>query len=1007
MNKNLKKVISAASALAVSATGIAAFAASYPDVPETASYNQAVKELSALNIVNGYEDGTFQPDRNVTRAEITKMIVTALGTSTVSAADAAAGKDTQFADVTANHWAAGYVAAGVSSSFINGYSETQFGPEDNVTYAQAIKMLVAALGYTTYAENEGGWPSGYLKYGYSLELTNGLSGISNDQQLNRGQVAQLIDNALKAPICVSNGYTYNYLGQPIQQTLIKDGQGDLDDTKDGYQNLLNYAHDSYLVYGRVMGTFKSGVVSDADTVQFRVEKSDNWEGYNMRYYGDSELATVYKGQVTDADDYLFSYAQAIIQKDDNDEYTLISLVTYGAGESVTLDTADYKSADGSGSSYYSLQMYKDSGHSKYDTYKIDPDKIEYYVNGKEVSADSFEDFFENSGYVNGNQVGSITLVDATDEGKSSTDGKYDYVMVSYYLDGIVDSVKTSSDEATIYLSDRDPKMRTSKIILDLDDDAKDYSFTLNGEEITVNDLQEGDVLSVAYDVTANAFSDSDVYNVIVSRDTVEGKLSSIYQDTDDVDDEYTFDDGNVYKLAYTNAASLRDNSGNSYTLYLDAFGKIVKAEDLASSKKYAVLENVYDSDGGSTWYATILDSTGTKRTYEVDSKYVDELKKALYLDESNESISNRKAPEDRVITYTLTSKNLLRPVNYYTSSDAKEFDGEYKSATSKIDSVKVSDSISSIIDLSDYDIDKTQSYSTLATSDLRTGTTYGGFAYGSTGSDKIYQLVIVKEGIGGFNVDNDWAVYVQSTNVETDTSGSSDAIVAYVGGELKTLVLDTDAPTMNTGDIFFYTVNSDNEVDDIRMVTDGSALGSSSYQKFYSTTFNNSNKFDFTDSTTAKQFAGTATDKNFSRDDKYRTCAIISGPIVEVSSGSVKIVSADEYTENFDGTYVDGDKVTDYDLADDVNVYVYDYSVSKARNRVSADTKSAVVSAKFDYESYKDNDSADNKIDFATEYDMITEASNANYGNANFAVAKVVDDEITEILVIIPDSRTK
>ncbi len=38
---------------------------------------------------------------------------------------------------------------------------------------------------------------------------------------------------------------------------------------------------------------------------------------------------------------------------------------------------------------------------------------------------------------------------------------------------------------------------------------------------------------------------------------------------------------------------------------------------------------------------------------------------------------------------------------------------------------------------------------------------------------------------------------------------------------------------------------------------------------------------------------------------------------------------------------------------------------------------------------------------------MIQEADNANYGNANFAVAKVVDDEITEILVIIPDSRMK
>jgi hypothetical protein len=1004
MNKNLKKVISAASALAVSATGIAAFAASYPDVPETASYNQAVKELSALNVVNGYEDGTFQPDRNVSRAEITKMIVTALGKSTVSAAEAAAGKDTQFADVTANHWAAGFVSAGVSSSFINGYSQTQFGPEDNVTYAQAIKMLVAALGYTTYAENNGGWPSGYLKYGYSLGLTDGLSGIGNDQQLNRGQVAQLIDNALKAPICVSNGYEYNYLGQAVPKTLVKDGQGDLDDTKDGYQNLLNYAHDSYLVYGRVTDTFKSGGVTDSDKVRFNVEKSDNWEGYNVPRYTSTDNVLVYKGQVTDADDYLFSYAQAIIQKDDNDEYSLVSLVTYGATESITLDTADYKKVE-EGTSYHSLQMYKDSGHSKYDTYKIDPD-AKFYVNGKEVqSFSSISDFLE-SDYVSENQVGTITLLDSTDEGKSSTDGKYDYIMVSYYLDGVVDSVKVNSDEATIYFaSEHDAKMKTSKIILDLDDEDKDYSFTLNGEAITVNDLQEGDVLSIAYDVTG-ALSDSDTYNVVVSRDTVDGKLSSVYTDTNALDNEYTFDNGNIYKLAYTNAAKLE--SGNSYTLYLDAFGKVVKAEDLASSKKYAVLENVYDSNGGSTWYADIVGSDGVKRSYEVDEKYVDELKAALYTDTSVESLRGRKNPEDRVIEYTLTSKNLLRPQNYYTSSDAKSFDGEYKTATSKIDSVKVSDSVSTILDLSEYKIEKTQSYNTLATTDLKSGTTYGGYAYGSIGSDKVYQFVLVNKGIGGFNVDNDWAVYVQSTNVETDTNGSSDAIVAYVGGELKTLVLgDAADPGMVAGDVFFYTVDSDNEIDEIRQVTDTSALSSSNYQKFYSTTF--ASKFDFTDSTTAAEFAGTASTDNFTRDEKYRTCAIISGPIVDVSGGSVKIVTASEYADNLiSGTnYVDGDKVEDYDLADDVNVYVYDYSKSKARDRVTSDTKGAVVSAKFDYEAYQDNDSNDNKIDFAKEYEMIQEADNANYGNANFAVAKVVDDEITEILVIIPDSRMK
>ena len=78
MNKNLKKVISSVAALTMVASSVAAFAVDFPDVESTASYAQAVQELSALDVISGYDDGTFGPDKLVTRAEITKMIVDAL-----------------------------------------------------------------------------------------------------------------------------------------------------------------------------------------------------------------------------------------------------------------------------------------------------------------------------------------------------------------------------------------------------------------------------------------------------------------------------------------------------------------------------------------------------------------------------------------------------------------------------------------------------------------------------------------------------------------------------------------------------------------------------------------------------------------------------------------------------------------------------------------------------------------------------------------------------------------
>ena len=79
MIKNLKKVISSAAAVAIVASSASAFAVTFPDVDESASYANAVETVSALGVVVGDDNGLFNPDANVTRAEFTTMVVRALG----------------------------------------------------------------------------------------------------------------------------------------------------------------------------------------------------------------------------------------------------------------------------------------------------------------------------------------------------------------------------------------------------------------------------------------------------------------------------------------------------------------------------------------------------------------------------------------------------------------------------------------------------------------------------------------------------------------------------------------------------------------------------------------------------------------------------------------------------------------------------------------------------------------------------------------------------------------
>ena len=427
MNKNLKKVISTVAALAVSAGSLIASAANYPDVASTATYSQAVQELSALGVINGYEDGTFAPDKNVTRAEITKMIVTALGSSTLNAADAAKGKNTQFNDVPGTHWASGYVTVGTSSGtqFINGYSATEFGPDDNVTYAQAIKMLVAALGYTTYAENNGGWPNGYLTYGYNLDITKGITGVSNDTQVTRAQVAQMIDNAVKAPICVIDGYETQWNGTQTPKLVEKNTTST--STKNSWQCLLNYAHDAYVVNGRVKETHQSSDSVKTDEVKISIEKSNNYDGYQVTNSYNFVENTAAKIGESGADQYLFTYAEMLLQLNDDDEITILSITPAGSNkteEFAAEDFADDKNNDFT-SSRGNIYSYVSGSDTKTTSYKLDVDKINkgtdggFYVNGVQQSISGTTTLASLvKDYIKGNATGTVTLIDSPAAGTS-------------------------------------------------------------------------------------------------------------------------------------------------------------------------------------------------------------------------------------------------------------------------------------------------------------------------------------------------------------------------------------------------------------------------------------------------------------------------------------------------------------------------------------------------------------------------------------------------------------
>lgn len=198
MIKKFKKIVSVtlASAMLLCTNAFAA----YTDVPEDSDVYSAVETLSTLGILNGYEDNTFKPDGNITRAEMCAVLCRALGFGGVSGSY----YDCCFTDVPRDHWAYWYVALCKEHDIVDGMGNDIFVPDSSVTLNQAVKMILSAMGYGILAESNGGWPTGYLSTAAKYGILDGIT-EKTDSPATRATVAKLLDNALPAPVVLTSG----------------------------------------------------------------------------------------------------------------------------------------------------------------------------------------------------------------------------------------------------------------------------------------------------------------------------------------------------------------------------------------------------------------------------------------------------------------------------------------------------------------------------------------------------------------------------------------------------------------------------------------------------------------------------------------------------------------------------------------------------------------------------------------------------------------------------------
>ena len=197
--RNLKKILALVLALVMSLSLVTiANAADFTDNDDI-SYEEAADVMNAIGIIEGFEDGSFDPNGTLTREQaatlVTRML---LGDN----ADRLGVEGSTFNDVAATRWSASYIEYCAGLGLIDGAGDGNFYPAGQLTANAFAKILLTALGYSSEKEGMTGtsWSVNVAALAMDVGLDDGIEDLSWNAVLTREEAAQMALNAICAPL---------------------------------------------------------------------------------------------------------------------------------------------------------------------------------------------------------------------------------------------------------------------------------------------------------------------------------------------------------------------------------------------------------------------------------------------------------------------------------------------------------------------------------------------------------------------------------------------------------------------------------------------------------------------------------------------------------------------------------------------------------------------------------------------------------------------------------------
>ena len=463
-----------------------------PDISDT-KYAEAAELLGALGIMVGdAESGAFRPNDPILRSEMAKVAVYSIGLEDVVKSS---NGITKFPDVPADHWATGAINTADQQGLVVGDTEGTFRPDDNVTFEEAVAIIVRALGYEPAAEDKGGFPTGYMYIASSNQLLRGIDATAAEPAM-RGDIAQLVFNAMTVNLMEQVGYGSSISYEVVDKTLLYDK--------------LNVEK----AYGQITATGETSLSGGSTTAEDRIQINDKLYlmgdtnatqmlGYNVLYYARIDKTT--------------------------DEKTLI-LVTEqpNKNNTLTLNSTDIVDVTGDTTDKRTVEYWADRNTDRRTkTVSIDPNAV-YIYNGKYKTGLTNEDLKPASG--------NLVLLD------TNLNSMYNVVFVNHFTNLVVDTVSEITGRVT-------DKYLNGSLVFDKDNADVKYSIIKDGAKIDISDLKEWNVIS--YTIS----DDKNLIKAYVSDASITGTVNEISEDGYRIGDSETLYEK---ATSYPNEIKLRD-----------------------------------------------------------------------------------------------------------------------------------------------------------------------------------------------------------------------------------------------------------------------------------------------------------------------------------------------------------------------------------------------------------------------------------------------------------------